>query len=332
MTGVATLSTTDPAVVRASILRHVSARADGDAGLFYGVAGTAEEPRLDSVSAHGDGALALYDGLARHPSLLQYLSKHFVSRGTQGDENLFLGEDTIITSRALYESTPTYQDVLYPHHFDHHLRTLIFHGPTFLGWLGMFRRADRAAFERRDAVRLNRHARTLRDAAIAADSLYAGSDRHQGQLVLRPDGAVDHATAEGARWLGVVGFRDALLARIRELDAGHRMWTTLPARADASIVRLDLAGGVRYLATVVPLSLLNRGSLPRLSPRQHQVAALAADGVKNAEIASELGVGIESVKTHLEVVFQKFGVRNRDELRRAWVRRSVPLSSRACFP
>ena len=51
-----------------------------------------------------------------------------------------------------------------------------------------------------------------------------------------------------------------------------------------------------------------------LSPREQQVAALACLGYANAEIASQLGVSIETVKTHVRNSLLKFGVSSRKEL------------------
>lgn len=48
-----------------------------------------------------------------------------------------------------------------------------------------------------------------------------------------------------------------------------------------------------------------------LTERQIEVIRLAARGMTNAEIAAEMGIGPESVKTHLAVVFRKLNTANR---------------------
>lgn len=50
-----------------------------------------------------------------------------------------------------------------------------------------------------------------------------------------------------------------------------------------------------------------------LTRRQFDVIRLASAGMTNAEIAAELSIGPESVKTHLAVAYRKLGVRNRIE-------------------
>lgn len=51
-----------------------------------------------------------------------------------------------------------------------------------------------------------------------------------------------------------------------------------------------------------------------LTPREQQVAALACLGYANAEIANQLGVSVDTVKTHVRNILPKFGVSNRKEL------------------
>jgi DNA-binding NarL/FixJ family response regulator len=49
----------------------------------------------------------------------------------------------------------------------------------------------------------------------------------------------------------------------------------------------------------------------RLTPREAEVLALIGDGLSNAEIASRLFVGVVTVKTHINAIFAKLGVRDR---------------------
>ncbi len=51
-----------------------------------------------------------------------------------------------------------------------------------------------------------------------------------------------------------------------------------------------------------------------LTPRELEVARLAAEGLTRQEIAGRLNISENSVKTHLEHVYGKLGVRNRLEM------------------
>lgn len=54
-----------------------------------------------------------------------------------------------------------------------------------------------------------------------------------------------------------------------------------------------------------------------LSDREQEVTALACMGYRNYEIAETLSISPETVKTHLQNTYTKFGIRSRNELRRA---------------
>ena len=53
----------------------------------------------------------------------------------------------------------------------------------------------------------------------------------------------------------------------------------------------------------------------RLSTREKEVFELVLIGKKNQEIANELFVDISTVKTHINNIYKKTGVKNRKELR-----------------
>ncbi len=57
-----------------------------------------------------------------------------------------------------------------------------------------------------------------------------------------------------------------------------------------------------------------------VSSREQEIVRLVALGLRNAEIADRLGITEATVKTHLNKVFQKLGVRDRVELTRFAIR------------
>jgi two-component system, NarL family, nitrate/nitrite response regulator NarL len=57
-----------------------------------------------------------------------------------------------------------------------------------------------------------------------------------------------------------------------------------------------------------------RGPYRALSPRERKLVALVARGLRNREIAAELGITEGTVKVYLHAIFDKLGVASRTEL------------------
>jgi DNA-binding NarL/FixJ family response regulator len=82
---------------------------------------------------------------------------------------------------------------------------------------------------------------------------------------------------------------------------------------------IHLAARGKY---VLPRSAAAGGGVERLgergahllTARETEVLELLQDGYTNSEIASELGIGIETVRTHARSVYRKLGVASRREL------------------
>ena len=50
-----------------------------------------------------------------------------------------------------------------------------------------------------------------------------------------------------------------------------------------------------------------------LSPRQHQILLLIAQGIRNRDIAKRLGISPNTVRNHVVDIFDKLGVRDRTQ-------------------
>ncbi|WP_112134897.1 response regulator transcription factor [Glycomyces dulcitolivorans] len=93
--------------------------------------------------------------------------------------------------------------------------------------------------------------------------------------------------------------------RLEDLLAAVR----LVARTDA----LLFPEAVRRLAGSATLNRNAQNGIGNLSEREREVLTLTARGLSNAEIAAELFLGRETVKTHLSSVYTKLGVRDRTQ-------------------
>jgi DNA-binding NarL/FixJ family response regulator len=103
------------------------------------------------------------------------------------------------------------------------------------------------------------------------------------------------------------------------LAAGAAGFLLKRARADemAQAVRTVAAGeSLLFPATLRRLVRARRdpagtGAGARLTSREREVLALVADGLTNAQIAAALGVGVETVRTHVATLLGKLGARDR---------------------
>lgn len=75
-------------------------------------------------------------------------------------------------------------------------------------------------------------------------------------------------------------------------------------------VRAVLAGR-RYVQAEVARLLVENGPRVLLTPRERDVLALLAEGLRNKTIAERLAIGEATARSHVEAILAKFGVRER---------------------
>ena len=76
---------------------------------------------------------------------------------------------------------------------------------------------------------------------------------------------------------------------------------------------LKVARGERYLSADIEHLLADDPPLPDLSPRQIEILESIARGLTNKEIAAQLEISLESVKSHIKIVLEKLGAASRTE-------------------
>ncbi|MBP7630258.1 MAG: hypothetical protein KA758_07390 [Acidimicrobiales bacterium] len=149
---------------------------------------------------------------------------------------------------------------------------------------------------------------TLAAALEVLAALLADTDRHQAAARLLGAAGAARARAAVTIRLGWQSDHEATLAMVRtalgdtfadETDTGRRM------PIDDALALADRLRGSRDRPKV---------GWDALTATERQVAGLAASGRTNPQIATELVVGRETVKTHLTSIYRKLDISNRVEL------------------
>jgi DNA-binding NarL/FixJ family response regulator len=99
------------------------------------------------------------------------------------------------------------------------------------------------------------------------------------------------------------------------LDSGARGYALKTGSMSELVGAIErVAGGGTYVDPRLDRVLLSERStsrLPQLSPRERQITHLMAEGRTAEAIGSELGVSVETVRTHVRNVIRKLRARNR---------------------
>jgi DNA-binding NarL/FixJ family response regulator len=99
------------------------------------------------------------------------------------------------------------------------------------------------------------------------------------------------------------------------LDSGARGYALKTGSMSELVGAIErVAGGGTYVDPRLDRVLLSERStsrLPQLSPRERQITHLMAEGRTGEVIAGELGLSVETVRTHVRNVIRKLQARNR---------------------
>lgn len=106
----------------------------------------------------------------------------------------------------------------------------------------------------------------------------------------------------------VLSGRESSQSMFEARAKGARAYLVKAMSADAMLdaLRKVLAGDCHF-----PLLPLAHVCETRLTPRQHDILKLVSKGLANKEIALQLGMSDNTVRTHLMLVFRQLGVRSR---------------------
>jgi DNA-binding CsgD family transcriptional regulator len=150
--------------------------------------------------------------------------------------------------------------------------------------------------------------RALVSEGAAAEELFREAIERLSRTQLRPELARAHLLY--GEWLRRENRRVDARA---ELRAAYEMFTDIGIGAFAERTRREL------LATGETVRKRTGASFDELTPREVNIARLAADGHTNPEIGAQLFISPRTVEWHLSKVFNKLNVGSRRELRRTRV-------------
>ncbi len=112
--------------------------------------------------------------------------------------------------------------------------------------------------------------------------------------------------------------RERVVGRTFEQEVSHPTVAGLVAHLSVVVPSNEaVPPHVRIKFSQMAAALEVDAALPvfRLSEAEHRVAVLVARGLRNEEVAAELGISVNTVRAHLREIFAKLGVTHRGQLR-----------------
>ena len=215
------------------------------------------------------------------------------------------------------------------------------------GVMCLHREAGAAGFSQKDrdvVAKIAPHiAEGLRRALLAGHSLDARPPLAHGVVILDAAGSVTSVNDAAERWLAQIPESDwpgsaelpvpllAVAAAVRagRADQGHRTPSVRlrTVRGDWLSVHASLLHGANDRSTVLVLEQPGPGDVASLildshgvTTAQARVVALVLRGYSTKQIVNQLAISQYTVQEHLRAVFDKLGVRSRQELAAALLR------------
>jgi len=108
------------------------------------------------------------------------------------------------------------------------------------------------------------------------------------------------------------------------LQAGARTFLLKETHSDDLIAAIrDVHAGGRPIPATVARKMADRITLPKLTRRELDVLRLMAKGLRNKEIAGQLGIADATIQGHVKNIFEKLDVHDRTEAVTTAMRRGI---------
>ena len=120
---------------------------------------------------------------------------------------------------------------------------------------------------------------------------------------------------------------DAPDRQARLLKSGVHAFLSKTVQPDIFITKLNELIRAPMRTQRVDSEQISTGEFDFLSERQKAVIIELARGRSNKEIALSLGIGVETVKTHVSEIIRRLNVRNRAEAIRHFMMRGAAIES-----
>jgi DNA-binding NarL/FixJ family response regulator len=111
--------------------------------------------------------------------------------------------------------------------------------------------------------------------------------------------------------LTTFGTSDDIARALRAGAAGAIMKSATNRELLAAVQAV--AAGKRVVSDEVEGILANDPPIPDLSQRQHEILESISRGLTNKDIATQLDISLESVKSHIKIILEKLGAASRTE-------------------
>ena len=294
-------------------LYHETAEIDGE--LFYVKVTCTGSERYQKVVGGVEGTRLRYGAAATTGPRAERMRRTgwtvHDARRAELTEFRLLREDVIVEKFA---ELPVWHELYEPAGITtDQIRLLTFERGQHIGWLGVFSQSSEGRFDVVHKARANRLRGELCHQLRAARTLDNPEEGVGGSLLFAACGRLlfDSSDVRDISEDALTILRKTVRRADRnELDKDVAAFGQTAAR----VMRMDAPDQVAYLVSLEPARPPRIRASALLTPRQHEVAQLAATGATVETVADALEIQPTTVKYHLREAYRRLNIETRAEL------------------